>query len=121
MSKRTVKIVMALIAIALVAIIAVAANYNTPKTLRRKWGEEAIRVLEQYNDNDINAEQTSKVINALMEMVYNAEAEETDQTIKQELTTLWLDLLNIENKLYFEGYATSQEVDEAITRIKSHL
>lgn len=121
MSKKAKTIIMALIAIALAAVIAVAANYNAPKTLRRKWGEEAIRVLEQYNDNDINAEQTSKVINALMEVVYNAEAEETDQAIKQELTTLWLDLLNIENKLYFQGYASSQEVDEAIQRIKSHL
>ena len=85
------------------------------------WGEEAIRVLGKYDDGDLNSEQASKLINGLMEVVYDAEAKETDPTLKQELTTLWLDLLNIENKLYFEGYATAQEVDEAIQRIKSHL
>lgn len=121
MSKKAKTIILAVVAAALVGIIIIGVNFNAPKTLRRKWGEEAIRVLEQYSEDELNAEQTAKVINSLMEIVYTAEAEETDETIKQELTTLWLDLLNIENKLYFNGYATSQEVDEAITRIKSHL
>lgn len=121
MSKRTVKIVMALIAAALVAILIIGVNFAPHKTPGQRLGTEAVRILEKYKRNDLDAETASKIISGLMEKVLALEEAETDAAKKPNLTALWLDLLYIYNKLGVNGSATTYEIDEAEERIRKHL
>lgn len=121
MSKRTVKIVMALLAVALVAILIIGVNFAPHKTPGQRLGTEAVRILEKYKRNDLDAETTNKIIPGLMEKVLELEEAETDPAKRQNLTYLWLDLLYIYNKLGTNGTATSYEIDEVEERIRKHL
>ena len=121
MSKRTLKIVMALIAAALVAILIIGVNFAPHKTPGQRLGTEAVRILEKYEGRTIDADGATRAIAILVKKVEEEEKAETDSNKKQQLTWLWLDLVNIYTKLGINGGATNTEVDETIQRIKSHL
>lgn len=121
MSKKTVKIIMALIAAALVAILIIGANFSPHKTERQRIGTAAIRVLEKYADGEMDSEFAAKTIATFMDKAKEAQENETDQAEIQKLTALWLDLMYIYTPLSMDGWASTDEIDETIQRIKIHL
>lgn len=121
MSNKLAKIIMSLIVAALFAIFMIGVNFATPKTPGQRIGTEAVRILEQYKSNALDAETTNKIITGLMAKIMELEETETDSAKRQNLAVLWLNLLNISNKLEVNGTATTSEIDEAEERIRNSL
>lgn len=122
MKEKTAKkiVVASIIAIALGVIIG-ALILHKPQTECSRYGNEAIRILEKYKSFDIDAKEASKRLDDLRDTVYKKKSKATTEHEAHNLTMLWLALINIHRKIYYEGSATGYEVDEAITEIKRHL
>ena len=121
MNNKTAKIITAIIVAALVAIFIIGVNFAPSKTPGQSLGTEAVRILEKYKSNNLDAETTNKIISGLMAKILELEEAETDSAKKQDLAVLWLNLLNISNKLEANGTATTYEIDEAEERIRNNL
>lgn len=109
------------IIVAIIAMIGLVAM-TLPTSVKSKYGEEAVRVLESYKSFDIDAKEASRRIDDLADEVEKEmEKEPTDSKEYHRLLTLWLDLNSVHFDLYYKGGAAGYEIDEVIKKIKKDM